>query len=30
MLRKKEIIEFRGIPKTGGYHLTEKARNNLK
>ncbi|MDR1119827.1 MAG: putative DNA binding domain-containing protein [Dysgonamonadaceae bacterium] len=29
-LRKKGIIEFRGIPKTGGYHLTEKAKDKLK
>ncbi len=29
-LRKKEIIEFRGAPKTGGYYLTEKAQNKLK
>jgi ATP-dependent DNA helicase RecG len=30
LLRKKEIIEFRGAPKTGGYFLTEKAKNKLK
>ncbi|KOH45966.1 ATP-binding protein [Sunxiuqinia dokdonensis] len=30
LLRKKEIIEFRGAPKTGGYHLTEKAKKLLK
>jgi ATP-dependent DNA helicase RecG len=30
LLRKKEIIEFRGAPKTGGYHLTEKAKTALK
>ena len=30
ILRKKEIIEFRGIPKTGGYHLTDKAKDKLK
>ena len=29
-LRKKEIIEYRGSKKTGGYHLTEKAINKLK
>jgi ATP-dependent DNA helicase RecG len=30
LLRKKGIIEFRGIPKTGGYHLTDKAKDKLK
>ena len=30
LLRKKEIIEFRGAPKTGGYYLTEKAKKLLK
>jgi ATP-dependent DNA helicase RecG len=30
ILRKKGIVEFRGIPKTGGYYLTEKANNKLK
>ena len=30
LLRKKDIIEFRGAPKTGGYHLTEKAKDKLK
>ena len=30
LLRKKEIIEFRGAPKTGGYHLTERAKKLLK
>jgi ATP-dependent DNA helicase RecG len=30
LLRKKGIIEFRGIPKTGGYHLTEEAKEKLK
>ncbi|MDR3142975.1 MAG: hypothetical protein LBU37_14785 [Tannerellaceae bacterium] len=30
LLRKKGIIEFRGAPKTGGYHLTETAREKLK
>ncbi|GHU83920.1 hypothetical protein FACS189415_7380 [Bacteroidia bacterium] len=29
-LRKKGIIEFRGVPKTGGYHLTDKAKDKLK
>ena len=29
LLRKKEIVEFRGAPKTGGYYLTEKAKNKL-
>lgn len=30
LLRKKEVIEFRGAPKTGGYYLTEKAKSNLR
>ncbi|GHT15017.1 hypothetical protein FACS189426_22190 [Bacteroidia bacterium] len=30
LLRKKGIVEFRGIPKTGGYHLTDKAKDKLK
>jgi predicted HTH transcriptional regulator len=30
LLRKKGIIEFKGVPKTGGYHLTEKAKVKLK
>jgi ATP-dependent DNA helicase RecG len=30
LLRKKEVIEFRGAPKTGGYYLTEKAKGKLK
>jgi ATP-dependent DNA helicase RecG len=30
LLRKKGIIEFRGIPKTGGYHLTKEAKDKLK
>jgi len=30
ILRKKDIIEFIGIPKTGGYYLTKKAQNKLK
>jgi len=30
ILRKKEIIEYRGSKKTGGYYLTEKAKNKLK
>jgi hypothetical protein len=29
-LRKKGIVEFRGIPKTGGYHLTETVKDKLK
>ena len=30
ILRKKEIIEYRGSKKTGGYYLTEKAKEKLK
>ena len=30
ILREKEIIEFRGAPKTGGYYITEKAKSKLK
>jgi len=30
LLRRREIIEFRGVPKTGGYYLTEKAKDKLK
>jgi ATP-dependent DNA helicase RecG len=30
ILRKKGIVEFRGIPKTGGYYLTETAKDKLK
>jgi ATP-dependent DNA helicase RecG len=30
LLRKKEIIEFRGATKTGGYHLTDKAKEKLQ
>ena len=30
ILRKKDIIEYRGSKKTGGYYLTEKAKNKLK
>ncbi|GAB6011944.1 winged helix-turn-helix domain-containing protein [Viscerimonas tarda] len=30
LLRKKEIVEFRGASKTGGYHLTDKAKEKLK
>jgi len=30
ILRKKGTIEFRGIPKTGGYYLTDKAKEKLK
>jgi ATP-dependent DNA helicase RecG len=30
ILRKKGIVEFRGVPKTGGYHLTETAKDKLK
>jgi ATP-dependent DNA helicase RecG len=30
ILRKKEIVEFRGIPKTGGYYLTDEAKEKLK
>ena len=30
VLRKKEIIEFRGIPKTGGYHLTDEIKDKFK
>jgi ATP-dependent DNA helicase RecG len=30
VLRKNEIVEFRGIPKTGGYYLTDKAKETLK
>jgi ATP-dependent DNA helicase RecG len=30
LLRKKGIVEFKGVPKTGGYHLTEKAKAKLK
>lgn len=30
VLRKKEIIEFRGAPKTGGYFFTSKATDILK
>ena len=26
LLRKKGIIEFRGRPRTGGYHLTDEAK----
>ena len=29
-LRKKEIVEFKGVPKTGGYYLTQKAKDKLK
>jgi hypothetical protein len=30
ILRKKDIIEYRDSKKTGGYHLTEIARDKLK
>jgi DNA-binding IscR family transcriptional regulator len=30
VLRKKEIVEFRDIPKTGGYYLTDKTKDKLK
>ena len=30
LLRKKELVEFRGAPKTGGYYLTKKAKDKLK
>jgi ATP-dependent DNA helicase RecG len=30
LLRKKEIVEFKGVPKTGGYYLTQKAKDKLK
>ena len=30
LLRKKEVIEFKGVPKTGGYYLTPKAKEKLK
>ncbi|MDR1919603.1 MAG: winged helix-turn-helix domain-containing protein, partial [Tannerellaceae bacterium] len=30
LLRKKGIIEFRGVPKTGGYYLTDKAKAKLR
>jgi ATP-dependent DNA helicase RecG len=30
LLRKKEIVEFKGVPKTGGYYLTPKAKDKLK
>jgi predicted transcriptional regulator len=29
LLRKKGIIQFRGISKTGGYYLTDKAKDKL-
>jgi len=30
LLRKKEVIELRGAPKTGGYYLTGKAKDSLR
>ncbi|MBL7967557.1 MAG: hypothetical protein JNK09_11195 [Prolixibacteraceae bacterium] len=30
LLRKKEIVEFKGAPKTGGYYLTSKSKDKLK
>ncbi|MDR1884420.1 MAG: putative DNA binding domain-containing protein, partial [Prevotella sp.] len=30
LLRRKEIVEFRGAKKTGGYYLTGKAKDRLK
>jgi len=29
ILRQKDIVEFRGAPKTGGYYFTEKVNNIL-
>ncbi|GHT63179.1 hypothetical protein FACS189451_09380 [Bacteroidia bacterium] len=29
LLRKKGIVEYRGARKTGGYHLTDKAKDKL-
>jgi ATP-dependent DNA helicase RecG len=30
ILRRRDIIEYRGSKKTGGYHLTETAKDKLK
>ncbi|MDR1592177.1 MAG: putative DNA binding domain-containing protein [Prevotellaceae bacterium] len=30
LLRRKGIIDFKGAPKIGGYHLTDKAKDKLK
>ena len=30
ILKEGDLIEYRGSKKTGGYHLTEKAKEKLK